>query len=261
MTIVSMLFAAFSAFGCSNYLSAPSQKESKPHILVVEDERFQRETLIDLLTYRGFRVSGAESGAAMRSLVAKDPPELIILDLNLEGREDGFSLARFLREHKPEIGIVILTARDGLLDQVLGLEIGADDFVTKPYDANALLARVNSVLRRTGRINPTNSKDNVRIGKSMLNLSTRTLTSLAGEEIPLRHSEFELLKVLVENPNRPLLRDWLLEMTTGADTNAFDRAIDIRILRLRRKVEEDPARPTAIRTVRNVGYMFIPPKD
>lgn len=261
MTLISLVFSAVVAFGCSNYLSPPGKKVGKPHVLVVEDEVFQREILMDFLKSHGFRVSGAESGREMRELVAKDPPALIILDLNLPGGEDGFSLARFLRELKPQIGIVMLTARNELVDQVVGLEMGADDYVAKPYDSRALLARVNSVLRRVGTIDLKVSGANVRVGNCILDLTTRNLKTLDGEKIPLRSGEFDLLKVLVENPNRPLTRDWLLDSTTGTEADVFDRAIDIRILRLRRKVEKDPAHPVSIRTVRNVGYMFVPPRD
>ena len=236
-------------------------KDIRPHVIVVEDEQFQRETLIDFLGENGFRASGVESGAALRKLVEKDPPALVLLDLRLPGGEDGFALARFLRERSRKTGIIMVTASDDTIDQVVGLETGADDYIAKPYEPRALLARVKALLRRAGGAEAATSSPRVRMGKCLLDLQSRRLATLSGEEIPLRAGEFELLKLLAENPNRPLSRDWLLETTSHREMEAFDRAIDIRILRIRRKIEVDPARPTSIRTVRSAGYMFVPPED
>ncbi len=236
-------------------------KDIRPHVIVVEDEQFQRETLIDFLGENGFRASGVESGAALRKLVEKDPPALVLLDLRLPGGEDGFALARFLRERSRKTGIIMVTASDDTIDQVVGLETGADDYIAKPYEPRALLARVKALLRRAGGAEAATSSPRVRMGKCLLDLQSRRLATLSGEEIPLRSGEFELLKLFAENPNRPLSRDWLLETTSHREMEAFDRAIDIRILRIRRKIETDPARPTSIRTVRSAGYMFVPPED
>ena len=236
-------------------------KDTRPHIIVVEDEAFQRDTLIDFLNENEYRASGVDSGAALRKLVEKDPPALVLLDLRLPGGEDGFALARFLRERSRKTGIIMLTASGDTIDQVVGLETGADDYVAKPYEPRALLARIKAVLRRAGGAEAATSGVRVRMGKCLLDLQSRRLVTLGGEEIPLRTGEYELLKLFAEHPNRPLSRDWLLETTSHREMEAFDRAIDIRILRIRRKIEVDPARPTSIRTVRSAGYMFVPPED
>jgi DNA-binding response OmpR family regulator len=236
-------------------------KDQRPHVIVVEDEDFQRETLLDFLNENHFRTSGVDSGAALRKLVEKDPPALVLLDLRLPGGEDGFALARFLRERSRKTGIIMLTASGDTIDQVVGLETGADDYVAKPYEPRALLARIKAVLRRAGGAEAATTGERVRMGKCLLDLQSRRLVALTGEEIPLRSGEYELLKLFAENPNRPLSRDWLLETTSHREMEAFDRAIDIRILRIRRKIEVDPARPTSIRTVRSAGYMFVPPDD
>jgi two-component system phosphate regulon response regulator OmpR len=235
--------------------------ESRPHVVVVEDEAFQREALVEYLEANGYRASGIETGAALRKLVEKDPPALVLLDLRLPGGEDGFVLARWLRERSGKVGIIMVTASADTVDRVVGLETGADDYIGKPFEPRELLARVKAVLRRAGGAKAAAGGPRVRIGKCLLDLETRTLRALTGEEIPLRAGEFELLKLLAENPNRPLTRDWLLETVSHREMDVFDRAIDIRILRLRRKVEIDPARPTSIRTVRGAGYMFVPPED
>lgn len=227
----------------------------------MEDEAFQRETLIDFLGQNQFRASGVDSGAALRKLVEKDPPALVLLDLRLPGGEDGFALARFLRERSRRMGIIMVTASGDMVDQVVGLETGADDYIAKPYEPRTLLARIKAVLRRAGGADAATPSPRVRMGKCLLDLQARRLSALSGEEIPLRSGEFELLRLFAENPNRPLSRDWLLETTSHREMEAFDRAIDIRILRIRRKIEADPARPASIRTVRGAGYMFVPPED
>jgi two-component system phosphate regulon response regulator OmpR len=237
-------------------------KDLRPHLIVVEDEAFQREALVAYLEGNGFRVSGVETGAALRALVEKDPPALVLLDLRLPGGEDGFALARWLRERSGRLGIIMVTASGDTIDRVVGLETGADDYIAKPFEARELLARVKAVMRRSvGVPSAAASAARVRIGRCMLDLESRTLKALSGEDIPLRAGEFELLKLLAQHPNRPLTRDWLLETVSHREMDVFDRAIDIRILRLRRKVEVDPARPTSIRTVRGAGYMFVPPTD
>ncbi len=240
---------------------AARPKDTRPHIIVVEDEQFQRETLIDFLDENGFRASGVESGPALRKLVEKDPPALVLLDLRLPGGEDGFTLARFLRERSRKLGIIMVTASGDTVDQVVGLETGADDYLAKPDESRALLARIKSVLRRAGGAEAATPGERVRMGKCLLDMAARRMTMLSGEEVPLRAGEFELLKVFAENPNRALSRDWLLETTSHREMEAFDRAIDIRILRIRRKIELDPAHPASIRTVRGAGAMFVPPED
>ena len=233
--------------------------DSRPHIVVVEDEAVQRQMLADYLARQNFRVSALDDGAALRRLVERDLPALVMLDVGLPG-EDGFALARWLRERSGRVGIIMVTAAGDTVDRVVGLESGADDYIAKPFEPRELLARVKSVLRRaTGTLA---EGPRVRIGRRVLDLDRHVLIDPAdGAEESLAASEFDLLKVFAENPNRPLMRDWLLEVTAHREADAFDRAIDLRITRLRRKVEIDPAHPEAIRTVRGVGYMFVPPKD
>ena len=202
---------------------AARPKDTRPHIIVVEDEQFQRETLVDFLDDRGYRASVVDSGLALRKLVEKDPPALVLLDLRLPGGEDGFSLARYLRERSRRMGIIMVTASDDTVDQVVGLETGADDYIAKPYEARALLARIKAVLRRAGGAEAATPGERVRMGKCLLDLAGRRMTALSGEDVPLRAGEFELLKLFAENPNRPLTRDWLLETASHREMEAFDR--------------------------------------
>jgi len=233
---------------------------NQPYIVVVEDEATQRQLLLDYLGKHNFRVSGADGGAALRRLVQRELPSLVLLDVGLPG-EDGFALARWLRGRSGRIGIIMVTAASDTVDRVIGLETGADDYIAKPFEPRELLARVKSVLRRAIHADdPTQPR--VRMGRRILDLEKRVLVDPDDDsEHALTASEFDLLKVFAENPNRPLNRDWLMEVVAGREMEAFDRAIDLRITRLRRKIEADPAHPSAIRTVRGVGYMFVPPKD
>jgi DNA-binding response OmpR family regulator len=232
-----------------------------PHIVVVEDEATQRQLLVEYLGRQNFRVSGVDGGSALRRMCERELPALVLLDVGLPG-EDGFALARWLRERSGRVGIIMVTAATDTVDRVVGLETGADDYIPKPVEMRELLARVKSVLRRTTGAAVVTSVPRVRMGRLVLDLDKRVLVDPAGGgEQPLTASEFDLLKLFAENPNRPLQRDWLLESAAHREMEAFDRAIDLRITRLRRKIEHDPAHPDAIRTVRGVGYMFVPPKD
>jgi DNA-binding response OmpR family regulator len=232
-----------------------------PHIVVVEDEATQRELLVEYLGRQNFRVSGVDGGTALRRLVERELPALVLLDIGLPG-EDGFVLARWLRERSGRVGIIMVTAASDTVDRVVGLETGADDYLAKPVELRELLARVKSVLRRSLGTAIVTVGTRVRMGRLVLDLEKRVLVDPGtGDEQPLTSSEFDLLKLFAENPNRPLQRDWLLETAAHREMEAFDRAIDLRITRLRRKIEADPAHPDAIRTVRGVGYMFVPPKD
>jgi DNA-binding response OmpR family regulator len=233
--------------------------DPRPYIVVVEDEAVQRQMLTDYLARQNFRVSALGDGAGLRRLVERELPALVMLDVGLPG-EDGFALARWLREKSGRVGIIMVTAAADTVDRVVGLETGADDYIAKPFEPRELLARVKSVLRRAAGAPVAGPR--VRIGRRVLDLERRVLVDPDdGGEERLAASEFDLLKIFAENPNRPLMRDWLLEVTAHREADAFDRAIDLRITRLRRKVETDPAHPEAIRTVRGVGYMFVPPKD
>lgn len=234
--------------------------DKRQHIVVVEDEPAQRQLLLDYLTRQGFRVSGFESGVGLRRMVERELPALVLLDVGLPG-EDGFAIARWLREKSGKVCIIMVTAAGDTIDRVVGLETGADDYIPKPFDPRELLARIKSVLRRAGGAVSTTAGPRVRMGRRVLDLEKRVLVDGDGAEETLAASEFDLLKLFAENPNRPLARDWLLETVGHREMETFDRAIDLRITRLRRKIEKDAAHPEAIRTVRGVGYMFVPPKD
>src|SRR3954469_22536794 len=236
--------------------------DHRPHIVVVEDEATQRQLLCDYLDKQNFRVSPADGGVALRRLLERELPALVLLDVGLPG-EDGFALARWLREKSGRIGIVMVTAASDTIDRVVGLETGADDYIGKPFEPRELLARVRSVLRRmTGAPAVASAGRRVRMGRIVLDLDQRLLVDAKdGTEETLTASEFDLLKLFAENPNRPLQRDWLLETAANREMEAFDRAIDLRVTRIRKKIEIDPAHPDAIRTVRGIGYMFVPPKD
>jgi two-component system phosphate regulon response regulator OmpR len=231
-------------------------------IVLVEDEPFQRQVVTDYLAQNGLRPTALASGGELKRLAQQAMPDLALLDVHLGEAEDGFALARWLRARSSRVGIIMLTAATDTIDRVLGLESGADDYIPKPFEPRELLARVRAVLRRAGDtpIRPA-ALSQVRVGTAMLDLDRRVLILADGSEDDLAASEFDLLRLMVENPNRPLARDWLLEATSHREADAFDRAIDNRVMRLRRKLEADPAKPEAIRSVRGVGYMYVPPKD
>ena len=233
--------------------------DQKTHIVVVEDEPTQRQLLVDYLARQHFRVTGLGDGVALRRLVDSELPALVMLDVHLPS-EDGFALARWLRERSGRVEIIMVTSATDTVDRVVGLETGADDYIVKPFEPRELLARVKSVLRRAANMTAGSvAGPRVPMGRRLLDLEKRVLIDPAlGNEEPLTASEFDLLKVFAQNPNRPLMRDWLLEVTAHRNMGTFDRAIDLRVTRLRRKIEIDPAHPEAIRTVRGVGYMFVP---
>jgi len=216
----------------------------------------------DYLVSNDFVVSTAEDGAAMKSVLAERPVHVVVLDLKMPG-EDGFTLTRYLRERGP-VGIIMLTGSGEVIDRVVGLELGADDYLTKPFDPRELLARVRSLVRRlsSGEAAPEEATatmgHEVVMGKCILNLDTKRLYLRDGEEVPMTAMEFDLLKSFAERPNRVLSRDQLLDLAHNRDMEAFDRSIDIRIMRLRRKLETDPQKPEVIKTIRGLGYMFVP---
>jgi DNA-binding response OmpR family regulator len=232
---------------------------SEPHIVIVEDEAIQRQLLVTFLGAQGFLLSACEGGDGLRALLARETPDLVLLDVRLPD-EDGFSLARHVRRHGPQVGIIMVSAAGETVDRVQGLEIGADDYVTKPFETRELLARVRSVLRRAGAAAPAATGPQVRMGRCVVDLEQRLLLdgSGAGPTEKLSTGEFDLLRTFAANPHRPLERDWLMEVTSHRERSAEDRSIDLRIARLRRKIEFNPADPQAIRTVRGVGYMFVP---
>jgi two-component system phosphate regulon response regulator OmpR len=227
-------------------------------VLIVEDDRAVRDMVAEYLASHGYAVQQADDGTAMRAEIERHPPDVVLLDVRLPG-EDGLTLARYLRE-RYDLGIIMVTAAGEVIDRVVGLEIGADDYVTKPFDPRELLARLKSVMRRMqakpGAM-PEPSR-RIGVGRCQLDLGSHQLFDGAGQEVPLTAMEYELLKTFVEHPNKVLTRDQILTLTRNREWEPFDRSIDIRIARLRRKIEPDPDRPQAIRTVRGAGYMFIP---
>ena len=229
-----------------------------PHILVVDDEPEIRDMLDEYLVKQGYRVSTAGDGAEMLDVFGKTPVHLVLLDVNMPG-EDGFTLARELREHHT-VGIIMLTSASEVVDKVVGLEVGADDYVTKPFEPRELLARIKSVLRRMASepILENAGPTAVAFGAFTLNTDARKLFDSESREIELTSMEFDLLKAFADNPNRVLERDRLLDLAGRRDGDPFDRSIDIRVSRIRRKIEIDPKKPQIIKTVHGVGYMFVP---
>ena len=236
-------------------------------VLVVDDDAGIRDSTADYLAAHGYEVALAADGAQMRAVFAQGArpgqpaalPDLVLLDLNLPG-EDGLSLTRWLRANH-NVAIIMVTGAGEVVDRVVGLEVGADDYMAKPFDLRELLARAKSVLRRAGERPPAppagGMATRVKVGRCMLDLATHQLVDGQGAELPLTGMEFDLLRVFVENANRVLTRDQLLTLTRNREWEPFDRSIDIRIARLRRKIEADPARPVVIKTVRGAGYLFV----
>lgn len=229
------------------------------HILVVDDDPSIRDVVKTFLVSEGFRVSLAADGKAMRELMDRDPVDLAILDLMLPG-EDGFALARFLREQH-HCGIIMLTGKTDSTDLIVGLEVGADDYVSKPYKSRELLARIRSVLRRVGEKRPAaqapeGAKDIACFGKWRFDIGTRSLAAENGKTVALTTGEFNLLTEFVTKPNRVLSREHLLNAVHSRNYDYFDRSIDVLVTRLRRKLETDKTNPEIIKTVRGAGYIF-----
>ena len=231
--------------------------EASPHLLVVDDHREIRDLLAKFMGKHGFRVTTAADGQAMRKTLEASRVDLIILDLMLPG-EDGLVLCRELRA-RSTIPIIMLTAMGEDMDRIVGLEMGADDYVSKPFSARELLARVKAVLRRAQSL-PTEGgpaeKGIVRFGEWTFNTAKRELESADGVVVPLSSGEFGLLHTFVAHPGRVLSRDQLLDLTRGRDASPFDRSIDTQVSRLRRKIETDPKDPKIIKTVWGGGYVF-----
>jgi two-component system phosphate regulon response regulator OmpR len=229
-------------------------------ILIVDDDGDIRQSIGEYLSGHGYEVALAENGEAMRKAIAQALPDVVLLDLRLPG-EDGLSLARWLRE-RHDVAIIMVTAAGEVVDRVVGLEVGADDYLAKPFDPRELRARLKSVLRRTRGAAPAGKPaaggKRVKVGRCTLDLATHQLFDPKGEELPLTSMEFDLLRVFAERPNQVLSRDQLLNHTRNRDWEPFDRSIDIRIARLRKKIEADPDKPRAIKTVRGAGYIYIP---
>jgi len=230
------------------------------HIAILDDEAEITLLLAGYLQSHGYRVSQLHHGAALLQLMQQDTPQLVLLDLGLPG-EDGFSIARQLREHW-QCGLVIVTGRGDAVDKVVGLEVGADDYVTKPFDLRELLARIKAVLRRTsggGAAGGGAARVVHRFAGWQLDTAARRLVDPAGHEVALTTGEFGLLSALVEHAGRVLSRDFLLEHTRGREAAPFDRTIDVQIGRLRKKLEDNVDDPQIIKSVRGAGYILVAP--
>lgn len=225
------------------------------HILIVDDDMELRELVTSYLSDNGFRVTGVGGGEQMRQVLNKQSADLVILDLMLPG-EDGLSLLRWLREqHGPPV--IIVSARGDEVDRIVGLEMGADDYLAKPFGPRELLARIRAVLRRAVCDISHPQENTMAFGPFRLHLKNHTLT-LLDQEIALTHGEFTLLRVLLQHPNRVLSRDQLITLLKGYERSPYDRSIDIRVTRLRRKIEPKPEHPVYLRTIWGEGYLFAP---
>jgi len=241
-----------------------------PHIIIVDDEAPAREMVGEYLKMHGFAVTLCDGGKSLRAAIETNVPDLVVLDLNMP-EEDGLSIIRELKS-RTNVPVIMLTATASPIDRVVGLELGADDYVAKPCELRELMARIRSVLRRSAPAKAPSAapeaaaakaaKDRlVRFGTKWLDLEAQALRDDEGNEHPLTASEFGLLKVFAANPKRVLSRERLLELANARDAEAFDRAVDLRIMRIRRKIEPDPTKPAVIRTIRGGGYLFSPVGD
>jgi two-component system, OmpR family, response regulator len=233
-----------------------------PHVLVVDDDPAMRQLVEDYLGQNDFRVSAADSGAQLLGALGSSVVDLVLLDLRLRG-EDGMQLLRQLRADS-HIPVIILTGRIEEADRVMGLELGADDYLTKPFSPRELLARIRSVLRRTHAGHEVHGAPVCRAYRLPgweLNLRTRRLTGSDGADVALSNGEFNLLAALLATANRVVTRDQLIELSRRYDNEVYDRAIDVQILRLRRKIESNPAEPRIIVTERDVGYRVAVPVE
>jgi two-component system phosphate regulon response regulator OmpR len=234
------------------------------HIAIVDDDPLLRVRLADYLGRERFHVNAVENARAMRELLAREPVDLAIIDLAMPG-EDGLSLTRFLREHF-DMGVIILTGRGAPAERVIGLEMGADDYIAKPFHLRELLARVKSVLRRRQarneeRAEPSTSTSGLRFAGWRFDLARRELFSPSGGRVHLTTAEFQLLAVLAANAGRVHGRDRLLELVAERGWTPYDRSVDQHISRLRRKLEPNPRQPSLIKTIRGKGYVFTAPVE
>ncbi len=233
--------------------------ERHSHLLVVDDDARLRDLLLRYLREQGFEVKAVPDAAQMDKLRSREHFDLIVLDLMLPG-EDGLSICRRLRGQGDRTPVIMLTAKGDEVDRIVGLEMGADDYLPKPFNPRELLARINAVLRRQGSRPPGAPEDEpetVRFGNIEVDLAARTLKR-GDELLPLTTGEFAVLKVLLQHPRQPLSRDKLMTLARGREQGPFDRAIDVQVSRLRKLVEADPAQPRYLQTVWGFGYVFVP---
>ncbi len=245
----------------------------QPVLMVVDDEPELRSLLSEYFARHGFVVHAMPDAAAARQFLgqasATERPDLAILDVNMPG-ENGLSLARWMREAQPLVAVVMLTTAGEAIDRIVGLELGADDYIPKPFEVREVLARVRSVLRRSqghdaapaapgqgAQAPQAQPGRQVRFGECVLDMDQRKLSGADGQEIDITAAEFDLLALFARHPNRPLNRDQIMEQAHNRGWDVFDRSIDLRVMRLRRKIERNPDKPEVIKTVRNVGYVFV----
>lgn len=232
---------------------------AKARIIVCDDDDLVRSMLVDFLADEGYEVSGAANGAELRGMVPDLRPDLVVCDLKMPG-EDGLSLTRWMSA-EGHCAVLMLTAMGTTTDRVVGLEMGADDYLTKPFELPELRARVKAILRRSmtvGTAATDTVPSRIRVGRCLLDTEMKVLFDDAGERVALTAMEYELLHTFITHPRRPLNRDQLLDMAHHQKWDPFDRSIDNRIARLRKKVERDPSKPATIKTVHGEGYMFVP---
>ena len=233
--------------------------DQQKKILVVDDDVRLRELLQRYLSEQGFAVKVASDAKEMDVVLNNETIDLLVLDLMLPG-EDGLSICRRIRNTTASLPVVMLTARGEEVDRIVGLEMGADDYLPKPFNPRELLARINAVLRRYERAQPSApapSNDSMNIGGFLFNTSTRTLTH-DSVSVPITSGEFALLKVFVDHPRQPLSRDKLMQLARGRELDVFDRSIDVQVSRLRKLIEPDPTHPRYLQTMWGFGYVFIP---
>jgi two-component system, OmpR family, phosphate regulon response regulator OmpR len=239
-------------------MTEPTDKTRK--ILVVDDDLRLRQLLDRYLREQGFVVKAVENGEAMDRALARELYDLIVLDLMMPG-EDGLSICRRLRGENNQVAVIMLTAKGDEVDRIVGLELGADDYLPKPFNPRELVARIHAVLRRRAAPPPpgapAEAEETVSFGSVTVNLATRELVR-DGNANTLTTGEFALMRVLVEHARKPLSRDKLMELARGREYDVFDRSIDVQVSRLRKLVEDDPAKPRYIQTVWGFGYVFVP---
>lgn len=230
----------------------------KARIAVCDDDPDLRDLLVDLLRRDGYEVEAAEDGIALRRIVPKFRPDLVICDLMMPG-EDGLSLTRWLRG-EGHSAVLMLTAMGSTTDRIVGLEMGADDYLAKPFEPAELRARVKAVLRRTMSASAAAGRPaaRVRVGRCVVDTEMKVMFDEAGQTVELTSMEYDLLYTFITHARRPLNRDQLLELAHHKKWDPFDRSIDMRIARLRKKIEPNPAKPSVLRTVRGEGYMLVP---
>jgi two-component system phosphate regulon response regulator OmpR len=241
-------------------MAETKKTELKTRLLVVDDDARLRDLLVRYLGEQGFEVRAVADSAAMDKMLSRERYDLLVLDLMLPG-EDGLAICRRLRARNDAPAIIMLTAKGEEVDRIVGLEMGADDYLPKPFNPRELVARVHAVLRRRAPAGPPGAPSTGTevhsFGVFELNLATRALVR-SGKEVSLTTGEFSVLKVLVQHPRTPLSRDKLMELARGREYEVFDRSIDVQISRLRKLIEEDPGHPRHIQTVWGFGYVFVP---